>query len=40
MKARSLKPVGMEGLFWMKGWPLGSWGRSLWTAALCRSSPR
>lgn len=29
MKARSLKPVGMEGLFWMKGRPLGSWGRSL-----------
>lgn len=34
MNARSLKPVGMEGLFWMKGRPLGSWGRSLWTPAL------
>lgn len=34
MKAKSLKPVGMEGLFWMKGRPLGSWGSSLWTAAL------
>lgn len=37
---RSWKPAGIEGLFWMKGFPMGSLGSCLWITALWRSRPR
>lgn len=37
---KSWKPAGIEGLFWMKGFPMGSLGSCLWITALWRSKPR
>lgn len=37
---KSWKPAGIEGLFWMKGFPMGSLGSCLWITALWRSRPR